>query len=71
MTLTRCHTNLVEQSLFVTKFKGGEENWISSIAKHIGYCSFLSGTHQGIMAEQSLIGTELEDGEENLKHSET
>ncbi len=27
--------------------------------------SFAADTHQGITSEQSLIGTELDDGEEN------
>ncbi len=40
-------------------------------AKHYNYLSFASDCHQSSTSEQSLISTELEDGEENQKHSET
>ncbi len=33
--------------------------------------AFASDTHQSIMAEQFLIGTELENGQENREHSKT
>ena len=37
---------------------------IRNIAKHNNYLSFASDTRESFTSEQSLIGTELEDGEE-------